>query len=61
MMHGDNPPPPTETPPLSLFELPAGMVKPAVMACRFFNSTLDEIFYDVPTLRADFMQTRRTT
>src|SRR5271155_4478989 len=56
MMHGDNGPPPAEIPPLSYFELPAFMVRPAVMACRYFNSTLDEIFYDVPTLRAEFLK-----
>jgi hypothetical protein len=37
---------------LSLFELPQWLVEPAVRSCRLFNSALDFIFYDVPTLRA---------
>jgi hypothetical protein len=56
MTHGDNRPKPTEISPLAKFELPASMVKPAVIACRFFNTALDAIFYDVPTLRAEFRE-----
>ena len=37
---------------LSVFELPAWLVEPAVRSCRMFNTALDFIFYDVPTLRA---------
>ena len=37
---------------LSLFELPQWLVEPAVRSCRLFNTALDFIFYDVPTLRA---------
>lgn len=54
MVYGSNEPTSTvDTPGLGLFELPAALVKPAVMACRLFNTVLDSIFYDVPTLRAD--------
>ena len=35
-----------------LFELPTWLVEPAVRSCRMFNTALDFIFYDVPTLRA---------
>jgi hypothetical protein len=38
--------------PLTAFELPKWLVEPAVRSCRLFNSALDFIFYDVPTLRA---------
>jgi hypothetical protein len=34
-----------------MFELPADWVRPAVRACRMFNSVLDAIFYDTPGLR----------
>jgi hypothetical protein len=37
---------------LTAFELPKWLVEPAVRSCRLFNSALDFIFYDVPTLRA---------
>jgi hypothetical protein len=37
---------------LSAFELPKWLVEPAVRSCRRFNTTLDFIFYDVPTLCA---------
>ncbi len=53
MTRGDNRPKPNDISPLAGFELPAFMVRPAVMACRLFNTALDEIFYDVPTLRAE--------
>ena len=56
MMRGDNRPPPTDTSPLIAFELPDFMVRPAVMACRYFNSAIDAIFYDVPTLRAELRE-----
>lgn len=39
-----------ELPPAA-FELPKWLVEPAVRSCRLFNTTLDFIFYDVPTLR----------
>ncbi|WP_336957951.1 hypothetical protein [Sphingobium aquiterrae] len=54
MALGDNKPPQDDDPLLDLFNLPAEMVKPAVMACRLFNTAVDAIFYDVPSLRADF-------
>jgi hypothetical protein len=38
--------------PLTVFELPKWLVEPAVRSCRLFNTALDFIFYDVPTLRA---------
>jgi hypothetical protein len=38
--------------PLRVFELPKWLVVPAVRSCRLFNTALDFIFYDVPTLRA---------
>ena len=38
--------------PLTAFELPNWLIEPAVRSCRLFNTTLDFIFYDVPTLRA---------
>jgi hypothetical protein len=38
--------------PLPAFELPKWLVEPAVRSCRLFNTALDFIFYDVPTLRA---------
>jgi hypothetical protein len=38
-------------PPLTTFELPQWLVQPAVRSCRLFNTALDFIFYDVPTLR----------
>ena len=37
--------------PLPVFELPKWLVEPAVRSCRLFNTVLDFIFYDVPTLR----------
>jgi hypothetical protein len=38
--------------PLTAFEFPKWLVEPAVRSCRLFNTALDFIFYDVPTLRA---------
>ena len=37
---------------LKAFELPEWLVEPAVRSCRLFNTALDFVFYDVPTLRA---------
>jgi hypothetical protein len=37
--------------PLTAFELPRWLVEPAVRSCRLFNTALDFIFYDVPSLR----------
>lgn len=39
---------------LGLFELPALWVEPAVRTCRYVNTLVDEIFYDVPGLQAEF-------
>ncbi|WFU75129.1 hypothetical protein [Bradyrhizobium sp. CB2312] len=36
----------------AFFEIPKWLVEPAVRSCRLFNTALDFIFYDVPTLRA---------
>lgn len=38
---------------LSSFELPPAMVRPALEACRLFNTALDLAFYDVPSLLLD--------
>ena len=48
-----NQPPIADILPLHAFELPAAFVKPAVDACRLFNTLLDSVFYDVPDLVAD--------
>ena len=48
----DNPPTGIAGLPLTAFELPKWLVEPAVRSCRLFNTALDFIFYDVPTLRA---------
>ena len=48
----DDPPTKIVELPLTAFELPKWLVEPAVRSCRLFNTTLDFIFYDVPTLRA---------
>ena len=37
---------------LKLFEIPKWLVEPAVRSCRRFNTMLDFMFYDVPSLRA---------
>jgi hypothetical protein len=55
MAHGDNQPKPEYTPPLTVFELPAAVVRPSVRACRVFNTALDGMFYDVLTLRAELL------
>ena len=48
----DDPPTKIAELPLTTFELPKWLVEPAVRSCRLFNTALDFIFYDVPTLRA---------
>jgi len=48
----DDPPTKIAELPLTAFELPKWFVEPAVRSCRLFNTALDFIFYDVPTLRA---------
>jgi len=35
---------------LDLFEIPRPLIEPALHACRLFNTSLDSLFYDVPTL-----------
>jgi hypothetical protein len=35
---------------LDLFEIPRPLIEPALQACRLFNTSLDSLFYDVPTL-----------
>ena len=52
----DNPPNKIAELPLTAFELPKWLVEPAVRSCRLFNSALDFIFYDVPTLRAALVE-----
>ncbi len=42
--------------PLGLFELPSAFVRPAVAACRLFNTAVDSIFYNVSTLRSDLSE-----
>jgi hypothetical protein len=37
---------------LTVFELPKWLVEPAVQSCRLFNTALDFVFYNLPTLRA---------
>src|SRR5512142_1293314 len=41
---------------LQAFELPKWLVEPAVRSCRLFNTAIDFIFYDVPTLRAALVE-----
>jgi hypothetical protein len=48
----DDPPSNIAGLPLYDFELPKWLVEPAVRSCRLFNTALDFVFYDVPTLRA---------
>jgi hypothetical protein len=38
---------------LDLFEIPNAFIRPAVVACRLFNTAVDAVFYDVLTLRAE--------
>lgn len=37
---------------LARFEMPRWLAEPMVRSCRWFNTTLDHLFYDVPTLYA---------
>lgn len=46
--------------PLSIFELPSDLVKPALEACRLFNTSIDALFYDVPAL-VDALRSRGET
>lgn len=41
---------------LNWFEIPAAFVRPAVSACRLFNTAVDAVFYNVPALRADLSE-----
>ena len=43
----------TDSLPLHAFELPTALIRPAVAACRWFNTLGDAIFYDVPALLDD--------
>src|SRR5262249_58461032 len=52
MAKQDNPSTRNAVLPLAASELPKWLVEPAVRSCRLFNTALDFIFYDVPTLRA---------
>jgi hypothetical protein len=52
MAIGNKPPASIGGPPLGVFELPPWLVEPAVRSGRLFNTALDFVFYDVPTLRA---------
>ena len=36
---------------LAAFEIPKWLIEPAVRSCRVFNTALDFVFYDVPTIR----------
>jgi len=47
----DDPPTVLADLPLRIFELPRWLVEPTVRSCRLFNTALDFVFYDVPTLR----------
>ena len=44
---------PLPTAPLGAYELPKTWVEPALEACRLFNTGLDILFYDVPSLVGD--------
>src|SRR5262245_32836809 len=52
----DDPPTKIAELPLTAFELPKWLVEPAVRSCRLFNTALDFIFYNVPTLRVALAQ-----
>jgi hypothetical protein len=58
---GDNLPTQSERSFLKFFEPPPQFIEPAVRACRLFNTALDNIFYDVPTLVAELTEKDRTT
>jgi len=53
---GDNLPTQSERSFLNLFEPPPAFIEPAVRACRLFNTALDNIFYDLPTLAAQLAE-----
>lgn len=53
---GDNQPAQSERSFLNFFEPPPQFIEPAVRACRLFNTALDIIFYDVPTLAAQLAE-----
>jgi hypothetical protein len=53
---GDNLPTQSERSFLNLFEPPPALIEPAVRACRLFNTVLDIVFYDVPTLAAQLAE-----
>ncbi|TGP46505.1 hypothetical protein EN873_39105 [bacterium M00.F.Ca.ET.230.01.1.1] len=53
---GDNLPTQSEQTFLNLFEPPPQVIEPAIRACRLFNTALDAIFYDVPTLTAQLTE-----
>ena len=53
---GSNLPDDADLPMLGLFELPRPWVESSVRACRLFNTMLDSMFYDVPTLKAALEQ-----
>ncbi|RWX58254.1 hypothetical protein EN780_37425, partial [Mesorhizobium sp. M4B.F.Ca.ET.089.01.1.1] len=56
MTIGDNLPTQSEQTFLNLFEPPPQVIEPAIRACRLFNTALDAIFYDVPTLTAQLTE-----
>jgi hypothetical protein len=56
MVEGKNRSTEQDATPLGLFELPSAFVRPTVVACRLFNTAVDSIFYDVPSLRSDLSQ-----
>jgi hypothetical protein len=58
---GDNLPTQSERSFLNFFEPPPQFIEPAVRACRLFNTALDNVFYDVPTLVAALTEKDRTT
>ena len=49
----------SQSSPLSLFEMAPAMVRPALAACRSFNTSLDSLFYDVPRLIRDLEERGR--
>ena len=57
---GDNLPTQSERSFLNFFDPSPQFIDPAVRACRLFNTALDNIFYDVPTLVAELTEKDRT-
>src|SRR5271165_5704910 len=45
-----------DDPILGLFEVPDAFIRPAVQACRLFNTAVDAIFYNVPALSAELFE-----